>query len=57
MAPSPQRAREAVFNKAANALQVDTAELAEHWAKTFERRAADRGEPFPIEEGMLTFDL
>ncbi len=49
MAPSPQRAREAVFGKAADALEVDTAELAERWAKAFERRAEDRGEPSPIQ--------
>ena len=48
MAPSPQRAREAVFGKAAIALEVDAAELAERWARAFERRVEDRGEPFPI---------
>ena len=49
MARSPQRAREAVFSKAADALEVDTASMAARWAKAFERRVAERGEPFPID--------
>ncbi|NIR44768.1 MAG: GGDEF domain-containing protein [Gemmatimonadetes bacterium] len=49
MPPSPRRAREAVFSKAAEALKEDTAELAERWAQAFERRVAERGEPFPTD--------
>lgn len=49
MPRSPQRAREAVFSKAEDALKQDTAELAGRWAKAFERRVAERGEPFPTD--------
>ena len=47
MAPSPDRAREAVFGKAARALDLDTQKLASDWAAAFRRRVSERGEPFP----------
>ncbi len=49
MTQSPQRAREAVFSKAADALEVDTASMAARWARAFERRVVERGEPFPTD--------
>ncbi len=49
MPRSPQRAREAVFSKAADALVIDTVEMATRWAEAFERRVAERGEPFPTD--------
>jgi diguanylate cyclase (GGDEF)-like protein len=55
MAQSPERAREAVFGKAAKALDLDTAHLAAEWAAAFRRRVSERGEPFPA--GRLERDV
>jgi len=55
MSRSPKRAREAVFSKAADALNQDTAKLAADWAEAFERRVSERGEPFPY--GGLQTDV
>ena len=55
MAPSPDRAREAVFGKAARALDLDTQKLASDWAAAFRRRVSERGEPFPA--GHLEKDV
>ncbi len=52
---SPDRAQEAVFAKAADALDRDTRELAENWAAAFRRRLEERGEPFPA--GHLERDV
>lgn len=49
MSRSPKRARDAVFNKAASALNLDTDELAAEWAAAYERRMSTREEPFPSE--------
>ncbi len=49
MVKSPKRAREAVFGKAAAALNLDTDEMAARWAAAFRRRVSERGEPFPVE--------
>ncbi len=51
MSRSPERARDAVFNKAASALNLDTDELAARWASAYQRRMSDRDEPFP-EQGI-----
>ncbi len=50
MAKSPKRARQAVFGKAAKALNKDTDEMASRWATAFRRRVSERGEPFPIDD-------
>jgi diguanylate cyclase (GGDEF)-like protein len=50
MAHTPKRARKAVFVKAAEALDLDTTDLAHRWAAALERRLAERGEPFPRED-------
>jgi diguanylate cyclase (GGDEF)-like protein len=55
MARSPDRARDAVFGKAAKALSLDTRQLAEDWAAAFRRRVSERGEPFPA--GHLERDV
>jgi diguanylate cyclase (GGDEF)-like protein len=55
MARSPDRAHEAVFSKAADALDHDTRDLAENWATAFRRRVSERGEPFPA--GHLERDV
>ena len=55
MARSPERAREAVFGKAARALDLDTQKLASDWAAAFRRRVSERGEPFPA--GHLEEDV
>lgn len=55
MSRSPKRAREAVFSKAADALNEDTAQLAADWAEAFEKRVSERGEPFPY--GGLQMDV
>lgn len=47
MPRSRARASEAVFSKAATALNLDTKELAARWAAAFKRRVSKRGEPFP----------
>jgi diguanylate cyclase (GGDEF)-like protein len=49
MSRSPERARQVVFGKAADALNDDTAKLAAEWLSAFERRVSERGEPFPTE--------
>ena len=49
MARSPDRARQAVFNKAATALSHDTDEMAARWAAAFQRRVSERGEAFPTD--------
>ncbi len=46
---SPQKARAAVFVKAARALKQDTGELAARWAAAFKRRVSERGEAFPAD--------
>lgn len=51
MQRSAEDAREAVFNKAATVLSVDTDELAARWLEAVRRRVAGRGESFP-HEGM-----
>jgi len=55
MARSSDRAREAVFGKAAKALDLDTQKLASSWADAFRRRVSERGEPFPA--GHLERDV
>ncbi len=55
MARSPERARQAVFGKAAKALDLNTGQLASDWAVAFRRRVSDRGEPFPA--GHLEQDV
>lgn len=55
MTRSPERAHEAVFGKAAQALNEDTRVLAERWAAAFRRRLSERGEPFPA--GKLEKDV
>lgn len=50
MSRSPERARDAVFNKAASALNLDTDEMAAQWAGAYERRMSNREEPFPSKE-------
>ncbi len=50
MAKSPKRARQAVFGKAAEALNHDTDQMAERWATAFRRRVSERGEPFPTDD-------
>jgi diguanylate cyclase (GGDEF)-like protein len=50
MSRSPERAREAVFGKAADALSLDTDQMAARWAEAFERRVSESGEPFPAGE-------
>lgn len=52
---SPERAREAVFGKAAQALDKDTQTLAADWADAFRRRLSERDEPFPA--GHLEKDV
>jgi len=47
MENSAGRARDAVFAKAAQALQIDTREMAARWAESFRRRVSQRGETFP----------
>lgn len=47
MQRSAEDAREAVFNKAATVLSLDTEELASRWLESFRRRLAGRGEHFP----------
>ncbi len=47
MSRSPERARDAVFNKAASALNLDTDEMASLWAEAYQRRVSGREEPFP----------
>ena len=49
MARSQERARQVVFGKAADALDVDTEELSARWAEAFERRLTEHGEPFPAD--------
>ena len=49
MSRSHDRARQAVFQKAADALTIDTDEMAARWAAAFERRLSERGEPFPTD--------
>lgn len=49
MDSSVDRARQAVFSKAARALDSDTGEMAARWAEAFRRRVAERGETFPAE--------
>lgn len=50
MSRSPQQAREAVFKKAAGALDLDTDELAARWAEAYRQRLSESGEPFPFEQ-------
>ncbi len=47
MSRSPERARDAVFNKAASALNLDADEMAAQWAAAYARRMSSRDEPFP----------
>ncbi len=47
MSWSPERARQAIFSKAASALSLDTDQLASQWADAFQRRLSERGEPYP----------
>ena len=44
-----EKARHAVFTKAATALDQDTTEMAARWAAALKRRLSERGEPFPID--------
>jgi diguanylate cyclase (GGDEF)-like protein len=55
MSRSIERPYEAVFTKAADALKLDTGEMAERWAASFRRRLSERGEPFPA--GRLEKDV
>lgn len=55
MSRPSERSHEAVFTKAARALDQDTKELAERWAAAFRRRVSERGEPFPA--GRLERDV
>lgn len=50
MDSSADRARDAVFEKAARALQIDTREMAASWSEAFRRRVVERGEAFPAED-------
>lgn len=52
---SSERPYEAVFTKAASALNQDTQQIAERWAVAFRRRVSERGEPFPA--GRLEKDV
>jgi diguanylate cyclase (GGDEF)-like protein len=49
MQRSSEKARDAVFRKAATVLSVETEELAERWLAQVERRLAGREEPIPEE--------
>lgn len=49
MESSAERSHEAVFEKAARALEIDTRDMAVRWAAAFQRRVAERGEAFPAE--------
>lgn len=55
MSRSTERPHEAVFSKAAKALDQDSRQLAERWAVAFRRRVSERGEPFPA--GRLEKDV
>jgi len=55
MSRSPERPYEAVFAKAAKALDQDTKAMAQRWAVAFRRRVSERGEPFPA--GRLEKDV
>ncbi|MGD8866736.1 MAG: GGDEF domain-containing protein [Gemmatimonadales bacterium] len=55
MSRSSERPYEAVFTKAASALNQDTQQIAERWAVAFRRRVSERGEPFPA--GRLEKDV
>ena len=50
MENSADRARDAVFAKAARALEIDTRDIAARWAESFRRRVSQRGEAFPAQE-------
>lgn len=52
---SAERPYEAVFSKAAKALDQDRRQLAERWAIAYRRRVSERGEPFPA--GRLEKDV
>ncbi len=50
MSRSADRARDAVFGKAADVLSLETEELTARWWAVFQRRLANRGEPSPPDE-------